>query len=66
MTCEPRPLAGAFEEANAGTLSLDEISELPLDLQPRLLRASKRGGSAEMTRTRVLHVSGELHNQMPS
>lgn len=26
---QPRPLAGAFEEANGGTLSLDEISELP-------------------------------------
>ncbi len=30
---------GLFEEAHGGTLFLDEIGELPLTLQPRLLRA---------------------------
>jgi DNA-binding NtrC family response regulator len=30
---------GAFEEAHGGTLFLDEIGEMPLALQPKLLRA---------------------------
>jgi len=31
-------MAGAFERAHGGTLFLDEIGELPLSLQPKLLR----------------------------
>ncbi len=34
--------AGALESANTGTLFLDELGELPLDLQPKLLRALER------------------------
>jgi transcriptional regulator with GAF, ATPase, and Fis domain len=34
---------GAFEEANGSTLFLDEIGELPLDVQPKLLRAIDEG-----------------------
>ena len=40
-TSEGRP--GRFELAHQGTLCLDEIGELPLDLQPVLLRALEEG-----------------------
>jgi DNA-binding NtrC family response regulator len=47
--------AGHFENASGGTLFLDEIGELPLALQPKLLRAlqegriSRVGGSKEVS-----------------
>lgn len=38
FTGASRTREGAFRQAHRGTLFIDEIGELPLDLQPRLLR----------------------------
>ena len=39
FTGADKATAGAFERADGGTLFLDEIGELPVGLQPKLLRA---------------------------
>ena len=53
---------GYFAEADGGTIVLDEIGELPLSLQPKLLRALQNGeiqpvGSARVERVDVRVVA---------
>jgi len=47
---------GAFEEADGGTIFLDEIGELPADLQAKLLRALESGEIKRVGSSRPTHV----------
>ena len=51
---------GRLELANKGTLFLDEITKFPLDLQPKLLRALKRGEFERLGSTRTTRVNVRL------
>ena len=53
---------GRFEVAHKGTLFLDEVGDIPLDLQPKLLRVLQEGeferlGSSRTTRVEVRVVA---------
>ena len=47
---------GRFELADKGTIFLDEIGELPLDLQVKLLRVLQEGEFERLGNPRTLHV----------
>ena len=67
-----RSRAGLFEQAHRGTLLLDELGELPLELQPKLLRvleeqAVRRVGASRDTVVDVRVVaatSRDLHKEV--
>jgi len=52
--------AGFFEEANEGSLILDEIGEMPLQLQSKLLRVLENGEYYRLGETKVRHSQARI------
>jgi transcriptional regulator with GAF, ATPase, and Fis domain len=50
-------MAGRFEVADGSTIFLDEIAELPLDLQSKLLRVIEEGTFERLGSTNTIHVN---------
>lgn len=52
--------AGVFEAAQGGTVFIDEIGELPLDLQPKLLRVLEQQEVRRLGENRVRSVNARV------
>jgi DNA-binding NtrC family response regulator len=67
FTGASRMRIGAFEAAHGGTIFLDEIGEMPLDMQPKLLRALesheiRRAGENETRKVDVRVIAATNRN----
>jgi formate hydrogenlyase transcriptional activator len=51
---------GRFEMANRGTLFLDEVGDIPMDLQPKLLRALQEKSFERLGGTRTIPIEVRL------
>ena len=54
FTGADQPRRGLFEEASNGTLFLDEIGEMPLIIQPKILRAIQEGEGSRLGSSKLM------------